>query len=84
MSKQINENLINSSGVGSWIWWVIKFDLKLTWNRLLTTDDVVGISLFSYPKVNKAQEIKTKQKDVVLSIAKMSLPYHNKIYLLTE
>ena len=40
------------------------------WNGLLTTVDVVGISLSSYPKVNKAQEIKTKQKVVVLSIAK--------------
>ena len=51
-------------------------------NGLLTTVDVVGISLFSYPKVNKAQEIKTKQKVVVLSIAKMSLslPYHNQSY----
>ena len=39
------------------------------WNGLLTTVDVVGISLSSYPKVNKAQEIKTKQKVVVLSIA---------------
>ena len=38
------------------------------WNGLLTTVDVVGISLSSYPKVNKAQEIKTKQKVVVLSI----------------
>ena len=48
------------------------------WNGLLTTVDVVGISLSSYPKVNKAQEIKTKQKVVVLSIAhEMSsyLPY---------
>ena len=55
-------------------------------NGLLTTVDVVGISLFSYPKVNKAQEIKTKQKVVVLSIAQKmssSLPYDNKIYLLT-
>ena len=58
----------------------------IIWNGLLTTVDVVGISLFSYPNVNKAQEIKTKQKIVVLSIAQKmssSLPYDNKIYLLT-
>ena len=67
---------------------VIGFDEQydIIWNGLLTTVDVVGISLFSYPNVNKAQEIKTKQKIVVLSIAQKmssSLPYDNKIYLLT-
>ena len=42
-------------------------------NGLLTTVDVVGISLFSYPKVNKAQEINRKKEVAVLSIAqKMS------------
>ena len=42
-------------------------------NGLLTTVDVVGISLFSYPKVNEAQEKNRKKEVAVLSIAqKMS------------